>query len=60
MGQGVAVTRLQMAMAVAAIANGGVLMRPMLVKDLQDRAGKIVQQYQPQASAASSRRKRRS
>ena len=35
MGQGVAVTRLQMAMAVGAIANGGVLMRPMLVKRLR-------------------------
>jgi cell division protein FtsI/penicillin-binding protein 2 len=48
MGQGVAVTRLQMAMAVGAIANDGVLMRPMLVKRLQDRDGKVVQQYEPQ------------
>ena len=48
MGQGVAVTRLQMAMAVGAIANRGVLMRPMLVKRLQDRDGKVVQQYEPQ------------
>jgi cell division protein FtsI/penicillin-binding protein 2 len=49
MGQGVAVTRLQMAMAVGAIANGGVLMRPMLVKQLQDGNGNIVQKYEPQA-----------
>jgi cell division protein FtsI/penicillin-binding protein 2 len=49
MGQGVAVTRLQMAMAVAAIANGGVLMRPVLVKNLQDRNGNIIQRYEPQA-----------
>jgi cell division protein FtsI/penicillin-binding protein 2 len=48
MGQGVAVTRLQMAMAVSAIANGGVLMRPMLVKRLQDQDGNIVQKYEPQ------------
>jgi cell division protein FtsI/penicillin-binding protein 2 len=48
MGQGVAVTRLQMAMAIGAIANDGVLMRPMLVKRLQDRDGKVVQQYEPQ------------
>jgi cell division protein FtsI/penicillin-binding protein 2 len=48
MGQGVGVTRLQMAMAVAAIANGGVLMRPMLVKCLQDENGNVVQSYQPQ------------
>ncbi len=49
MGQGVAVTRLQMTMVLAAIANGGVLMRPMLVKNLQERDGRIVEQYQPQA-----------
>jgi cell division protein FtsI (penicillin-binding protein 3) len=49
MGQGVAVTRLQMAMAVGALANGGVLMRPMLVKRLEDSDGNIVQQYAPQS-----------
>jgi len=48
MGQGVAVTRLQMAMAVSAIANDGVLMRPMLIKNLQERDGKIVEHYEPQ------------
>jgi cell division protein FtsI/penicillin-binding protein 2 len=49
MGQGVAVTRLQMAMAVGAIANDGVLMRPMLVKRLEDSSGNIVQRYEPQS-----------
>jgi cell division protein FtsI/penicillin-binding protein 2 len=49
MGQGVAVTRLQMAMAVGAIANGGVLMRPMLVKELDDASGNVVQRYAPQS-----------
>ncbi len=49
MGQGVAVTRLQMAMAVGAIANGGVLMRPMLVKRLEDANGNVVQRYEPQS-----------
>ena len=49
MGQGVAATRLQMAMAYGAIANGGVLMRPMLVKRLEDSSGKVIQQYQPQS-----------
>jgi cell division protein FtsI/penicillin-binding protein 2 len=49
MGQGVAVTRLQMAMAVGAIANGGVLMRPMLVKRLEDVNGNVVQRYEPQS-----------
>jgi cell division protein FtsI/penicillin-binding protein 2 len=49
MGQGVAVTRLQMTMAVAAIANGGVLMHPMLVKQLEDENGKVIQHYEPQS-----------
>ncbi len=48
MGQGVAVTRLQMVMAIGAIANGGVLMRPMLVKNLQDH-GAVVQKYEPES-----------
>ncbi|MGD0350398.1 MAG: penicillin-binding protein 2 [Verrucomicrobiota bacterium] len=48
MGQGVAVTRLQMFMALGAIANGGWLMRPMLVNRLEDRSGNVVQQYTPQ------------
>ena len=48
MGQGVAVTRLQMAMAMCAIANGGRLMQPMLVSRLLDRDGNVVAQYAPQ------------
>ncbi len=48
MGQGVGVTRLQMLMAMGAIANDGWLMRPMLVKCLTDRDGNIIQQYKPQ------------
>lgn len=48
MGHGIAVTRLQMAMAMAVIANDGWLMRPMLVSRLEDGAGNIIAQYQPQ------------
>jgi cell division protein FtsI/penicillin-binding protein 2 len=48
MGQGLAVTRLQMAMAVGAIANGGMLMHPMLVKRLEDHDGNVIQRYEPQ------------
>jgi len=48
MGQGVAVTRLQMLLAMCAIANDGWLMRPMLVKRLEDHSGNVVQQYTPQ------------
>lgn len=48
MGQGVAVTRLQITMAMCAIANGGVLMRPMLVNRLEDEDGNVVVRYSPQ------------
>lgn len=48
MGHEVAVTPLQMTMAMAAIANHGVLMRPMLVKRYQDRAGAVVAEFPPQ------------
>jgi len=48
MGHGVAVTRLQMIMAMSAIANDGCLMRPMLVSRLQQRDGSVVQRYAPE------------
>ncbi|HLZ52979.1 MAG TPA: penicillin-binding protein 2, partial [Verrucomicrobiae bacterium] len=48
MGQGVAVTRLQMALAMCTIANGGNLMQPMLVSRLVDHNGNTVAQYAPQ------------
>jgi cell division protein FtsI (penicillin-binding protein 3) len=40
-GQGITVTSLQLAMAMAAIANGGNLMKPQLVKAMVDHAGRI-------------------
>jgi cell division protein FtsI/penicillin-binding protein 2 len=48
MGHGVAVTRLQMLQAMATIANGGWLMRPMIVSRLQERDGSVVQTYRPE------------
>jgi cell division protein FtsI/penicillin-binding protein 2 len=48
MGHGVAVTRLQMTMAMCAIANKGLLMQPMLVDRLEDREGHVVARYTPQ------------
>jgi cell division protein FtsI/penicillin-binding protein 2 len=48
MGQGIAVTRLQMTMAMCAIANNGVLMRPMLVNRLEDHDHNAVARYSPQ------------
>lgn len=38
-GQGIAVTPIQMVRAVAAIANGGNLMEPHLVKEIKDESG---------------------
>ena len=37
MGQAVAVTPLQMAMGMSVIANGGKLMRPQIIKSIQDQ-----------------------
>jgi cell division protein FtsI/penicillin-binding protein 2 len=51
MGQGVAVTHLQMIMAMSAIANGGVLMRPMIVRQLVDKQGHVFAHYPPQRVA---------
>ena len=48
MGHGVAVTRLQMVLAMSALANDGWLMRPMLVRRLEDRDGLVVAEYHPQ------------
>ena len=48
MGQGIAVTPLQMAMAVSAIANQGLLMRPMIVDRLVDADGRVVFKDKPQ------------
>ena len=48
MGQGIAVTSLQMTMAMCAIANKGVLMRPMIVDRLEDRDHKVWTKYSPQ------------
>jgi cell division protein FtsI/penicillin-binding protein 2 len=48
MGHGVAVTRLQMLFAMAAIANGGWLMEPMIVSRLQAHDGNVVERYTPQ------------
>ncbi len=42
-GQGIAVTPLQLAAATAAIANGGLLMRPYVVEKIRDAAGNITE-----------------
>ncbi len=41
-GQGIAVTPIQMVRAVAAIANGGELVQPRVVKEIRDGSGRVV------------------
>ena len=48
MGQEIAVTTLQLAMAYAAIANGGFLMKPLLVKQIIDNNGKSIYTEYPE------------
>ena len=48
MGHEIAVTPLQMLMALNTIANNGVRMKPMIVKSVIDQDGTPVFQYQPQ------------
>lgn len=47
-GQGVAVTPMQMVMGVSAIANGGSLLRPYLVKKIESPGGKVIIENKPQ------------
>lgn len=46
-GQGVAVTPLQLATAVGAIANGGTLMRPYIVQAIRTPDGRVVETREP-------------
>ncbi len=48
-GQGISVSTLQLAMAVAALANHGRLMHPVLVKRVEDASGQTVQEALPGA-----------
>jgi len=50
-GQGPAVSPLQQVTAIAAIANGGYLMRPRLVRQVRDRAGAVVASFTPEEVA---------
>jgi cell division protein FtsI/penicillin-binding protein 2 len=46
-GQGVATTALQLISAYAAIANGGALMKPFIVKRIMDEEGNIIREFHP-------------
>ena len=47
-GQGVSVSQFQMAVAMCVIANGGRLMRPMLISRIETPQGRVLQRFQPQ------------
>ncbi|MGD9309687.1 MAG: penicillin-binding protein 2 [Desulfosarcina sp.] len=47
-GQGISVSAIQLIAATSAIANDGLLMKPMLVKAITDRKGQPVKQYAPE------------
>ncbi len=48
-GYEISVTPLQMTMAYGALANGGVLMAPRLVREVRDPAGRSVRKIEPRA-----------
>lgn len=48
MGQEIGVTPLQLIVAVSAVANGGLLMKPYIVSEIRDAGGRLVRQGAPQ------------
>jgi cell division protein FtsI (penicillin-binding protein 3) len=48
MGQEVGVTALQLVSAISAIANGGQLMKPYVVKEIRDRYAESIKTFSPQ------------
>lgn len=46
-GQGVSVTPLQLITAVAAIANNGILMKPLIIKAIRNPKGEIIKKFKP-------------
>ena len=47
-GHGISVTGIQMISALSAIANGGFLMKPLIVEKMTDEKGRVVQSFQPE------------
>lgn len=48
-GQGMSATTIQIASAMAAIANGGRMMRPHLVRSVRDPNGRVAERFEPEA-----------
>jgi stage V sporulation protein D (sporulation-specific penicillin-binding protein) len=49
-GHEVSVTPLQLALAYATVANGGVLMEPMLVREVLDQDGHVIRRFSPRGA----------
>ncbi|NPV72705.1 MAG: stage V sporulation protein D [Pelotomaculum sp.] len=47
-GQSIAVTPIQLITAASAVANGGVLLKPSLVKAITDAEGKVLKEFKPE------------
>ncbi len=48
MGHSVAATPLQIHMAMSAVANGGVLLRPQIIKEIRDANGVVIRTFGPE------------
>jgi cell division protein FtsI (penicillin-binding protein 3) len=46
-GQEVCVTALQLVTAISAIANNGVQMKPLIIKQIQDKKGELIREFAP-------------
>ena len=51
-GQGLAVTPLQLTMGISAIANGGELLKPYIIAEVKDPSGKVIHQGKRRVKAA--------
>lgn len=47
MGQEIGATALQLVSAISVIANGGQLMKPYIVKEIEDRYGEMIKEFSP-------------
>lgn len=47
-GQGMLMTPLQLTRVAATVANDGVMMKPMLIKEIRDEQGTVVRSFQPE------------
>ena len=48
-GQGMLLTPLQLMRVAGTVANDGIMMKPMLIKELRDESGKTIREWKPQS-----------